>query len=138
MAKKANGGLELLAAAVGAKGDDVAPVAASEVAAGTESGAISLEPAPDMDSSAGSSAADFVGDDERSDSGDDEYVSPTWAQFRTFVLNNGNRFVRATFPEPPADLIETIWCGVPVEHHERARVMTPKREWVDFADAESR
>ncbi len=66
------------------------------------------------------------------------YTPPTWAEFRTHVINNGNKFVRATYPNPPTDLIETIWCGVPVEHHERARVMTPKREWVDFADAESR
>ena len=61
-----------------------------------------------------------------------EYEPPSWAEFRTYVMDNGNRFVRASYPNPPVDLIETIWCGVPVEHHEHARVMTPKSEWLVY------
>lgn len=60
------------------------------------------------------------------------YEVPTWAEFRGYVMENGDKFVRATYPNPPVDLIETIWCGVPVEHHEHARVMTPKREWLVY------
>jgi hypothetical protein len=61
-----------------------------------------------------------------------EYELPTWAEFRTFVMENGNKYVRASYPEAPADLIETIWCGVPVIQHEQARVMTPKGEWLVY------
>ncbi|WP_205982530.1 hypothetical protein [Paraburkholderia sp. Ac-20340] len=68
----------------------------------------------------------------------DDYAPPSWGEFRTFVLNNGHKFVRASYPNPPTDLIETIWCGVPVVHHEIARVMTPKSVWLEYGDAESR
>lgn len=59
-----------------------------------------------------------------------EYVVPPWGEFRKFVMDHGNKYVRASYPNAPADLIETIWCGIPVLEHERARVMTPKGEWV--------
>lgn len=62
----------------------------------------------------------------------EEYAVPSWAEFRTFVMENGNKYVRASYPDAPADLIETIWCGVPVIHHEQARVMTPKGEWLVY------
>lgn len=62
----------------------------------------------------------------------EEYALPTWAEFRTFVMENGNKYVRASYPDAPADLIETIWCGVPVVPHEQARVMTPKGEWLVY------
>jgi hypothetical protein len=60
------------------------------------------------------------------------YELPMWAEFRSFVMENGNQYVRASYPDAPSDLIETIWCGVPVLHHEQARVMTPKGEWVVY------
>ena len=60
------------------------------------------------------------------------YEVPTWAEFRGYVMENGDKFVRATYPNPPVDLIETIWCGVPVEHHDKARVMTATREWLVY------
>lgn len=60
------------------------------------------------------------------------YRLPTWSEFRTFVMANGNKYVRATYPGAPADLIETIWCGVPVVEHEHARVMTPGGEWLVY------
>jgi hypothetical protein len=60
----------------------------------------------------------------------EEYAVPSWAEFRTFVMENGNKYVRASYPDAPADLIETIWCGVPVMQHEQARVMTPGGEWL--------
>jgi hypothetical protein len=63
---------------------------------------------------------------------DAPYELPTWAEFRSFVMENGNQYVRASYPDAPSDLIETIWCGVPVLHHEQARVMTPKGEWVVY------
>lgn len=62
----------------------------------------------------------------------EEYALPSWAEFRTFVMENGNKYVRASYPDAPADLIETIWCGVPVVHNEQARVMTPKGEWLVY------
>lgn len=70
--------------------------------------------------------------DAGSGTSDAPYEVPTWAEFRSYVMENGDKFVRATYPEPPVDLIETIWCGVPVEHHEKARVMTPKSEWLVY------
>jgi hypothetical protein len=75
-----------------------------------------------VDDLAVSEASEFV----------EEYALPSWAEFRTFVMENGNQYVRASYPDAPADLIETIWCGVPVLHHEQARVMTPKGEWVVY------
>lgn len=61
-----------------------------------------------------------------------EYELPTWAEFRGYVMENGDKYVRASYPNSPADLIETIWCGVPVIEHNQARVMTPKGEWLVY------
>jgi len=62
----------------------------------------------------------------------DGYEIPSWAEFRQFVMDNGNKYVRASYPNPPTDLIESIWCGIPVEDHLVARVMTPRSEWLVY------
>ncbi|MBB2999664.1 hypothetical protein FHX57_001995 [Paraburkholderia tropica] len=102
-----------------------------ERAAGGDLPSEALEAAPDMGSSVGAQLDDPS--DLRITFGDSQI--PSWGEFRTHVIKNGNKFVRASYPNPPEDLIETIWCGVPVSHHERARVMTPKSEWLEYGDS---
>lgn len=60
------------------------------------------------------------------------YEVPTWAEFRQYVMDNGDKYVRASYPAAPTDLIDTVWCGIPVVEHGQARVMTPKREWLVY------
>lgn len=121
--KKSGAGLGVLAAAAEGQSMDCGELLVS-APAGAELLPESLEPALDMDASAG--AEDYLSD---------VYEPPSWGEFRTHVIKNGNKFVRASYPNPPEDLIETIWCGVPVSHHERARVMTPKSEWLEYGDS---
>lgn len=80
----------------------------------------------------GGNGAEQVGGDATEEFVVAPYEVPTWAEFRSYVMDNGNKYVRATYPNPPVDLIETIWCGVPVEHHEQARVMDAQREWLVY------
>lgn len=142
MAKKAGAGAGGADESVGAEGApdasqpslDMGSPSPQEIGAG-EISAAPAEAAPNDTSATTSVAAVASGtipDAGDGDPGVPVYVPPSWAEFRTFVLNNGHRFVRATFPDAPADLIETIWCGVPVAHHERARVMTAKSEWLEY------
>ncbi|WP_430230511.1 hypothetical protein [Paraburkholderia tropica] len=128
--KKSGAGLGVLAAAADGQSVDCGELLVS-APAGAESLPESLEAALDMDSSVGAQLDDSA--DLQPALGESQI--PPWGEFRTHVIKNGNRFVRASYPNPPEDLIETIWCGVPVSHHEHARVMTPKSEWLEYGDS---
>lgn len=57
---------------------------------------------------------------------------PTWSDFQRYVMLHGDKYARASYPDAPFPVINTIWAGIPVIEHEQARVMTPAGEWLAY------
>jgi hypothetical protein len=61
--------------------------------------------------------------------------TPDWAIFASFIQKHGDQIIRAQYPTPMGEVVDTIWCGVPVTDGPAAVILHKRAGLVSWAEA---